>query len=472
MLYQSIAQQLHGLIDQGYYSPGERLPGVRKLAEQLEVSVSTIVKALQLLESNGVLMARPRSGYYVSPKQRTKAQMIGMSRPQSTPTPVTGQQVTMHMARVTEQGDYVSFGAALPHDDFFPMRAFQRSLQAATRTYVRDGAGSHFSPGLSALRVAIAQRMLRTGSDVSPDQIILTSGCHEALRLALGCVAERGDIVAIESPTFYGLLQVVTAHGIQVVEIPTDPQTGMSLSALELALEKWPIKAIMTVANVHNPLGTVTSDAHKQALVALARRYGTTIIEDDVYGDLVYTHERPRSIQSFDDPDQPVVVYCSSFSKTISQGARLGWIVAPETLVEPIGFSKYVTNHSVASLSERAVLHYLSQAKHDRYLRHIRYDYAQQVDRFQQAITTYFPDSVRLNQPQGGFLLWVELPESVDAFALSQTLLEHHISIAPGCLFSTEDKYNHCIRINCAQPWGERVEQALQQIGQLAKSWR
>lgn len=463
LLYQDIANRLHQQIETGVYNAGERLPGVRLLSQQFGVSVSTIVQAQRQLENEGSLEARPRSGYYICERQWSKPELPSPSSPPQRPMPVTGQELSLHLARVVNQADFIQLGAAVPHASFLPMRALQRSLNKVVRAYDNRAANYAFPPGLQNLQQQIARRMVASGDRVHPEDILITNGGHEALTLALRTVAQAGDIIAIESPTFYGLLQVIDSLGMKALEIPTDPQTGISLPALELALEQWPIKACVLIPNFHNPLGCLLSDTHKQALVKLAHKYQVPLIEDDIYADLAYNGERPRSLHSFDTHQR--IIYCSSFSKTVAQGLRLGWMLLPPQDLERATYFKYVTNLAAPTLSQLAIADYLEYGGHERYLRQVQLQYQQQVSLFARTLNKYLPEGTRISQPKGGFVLWVELPHHLDTLALTHRMIEHKVSIAPGCLFTASAKYTNCIRINCAQPWSPAVEKALINLG-------
>lgn len=463
LLYHEIAGRIHQQIETGIYVPGERLPGVRLLSQQFGVSVSTVVQAQRQLENEGSLEARPRSGYYICERPWIKPALPSPSTPPQRPMPVTGQELSLHLARVVNQEDFIQLGAAVPHANFLPMRALQRSLNKVVRLYDNRAANYAFPPGLLSLQQQIARRMLASGDRVHPEDILITNGGHEALTLALRTVATAGDIIAIESPTFYGLLQVIDSLGMKALEIPTDPQTGISLPALELALEQWPIKACVLIPNFHNPLGCLLSDAHKQALVKLANKHQVTLIEDDIYADLAYNGERPRSLHSFDQ--QRRTIYCSSFSKTVAQGLRLGWMLLPPEHLERATYFKYVTNLAAPTLSQLAVADYLEHGNHERYLRQVQNQYQQQVSLFARTLNKYLPAGTRISQPKGGFVLWIELAMGIDTLALAHRMIEHKVSIAPGRLFSASAKYTNCIRINCAQPWSPAVEKALITLG-------
>lgn len=465
-LYQEIAQKISDSVDSGIYLPGGKLPGVRRLSEQYSVSVSTIVQAQRQLENTGLIEARPRSGYYVCQRPWPQPQSPTTSKPTLEPTPVTGQQLVLQLAQLTNKPDFVQLGAAVPDNTFMPMHAFQRSLAKVVRHDYQQAANYVFPPGLPALQHQIVRRMYFSGTQVKTDQVLMTNGCQEALSLALQAVAKSGDIIAIESPTFYGLLQVIESLGMKALEIPTDPEQGISLTALELALDQWPVKACVLIPNFGNPLGSLMPDTNKRTLVKLADKHNLILIEDDIYGDLGFSGERPRSLLSYTSGNDSNVIYCSSFSKTVSQGLRVGWMVLPKRYFQRASYLKYISNLATPTISQLALADFLAHGGYERHLRKVQSGYAQQLSLFTRAISQYFPPDTRVTRPQGGFVLWLELPESVDTLKLCHRMLEHKISIAPGQIFSSTPKYKNCLRLNCAQPWSGKLEGSLRLLGE------
>ncbi|MCF6209464.1 MAG: PLP-dependent aminotransferase family protein [Gammaproteobacteria bacterium] len=465
--YEQVAKGLAGQIEQGVYLPGERLPGVRRLSKQFSVSISTIMQAHQLLEDRGLIRARPRSGYYVRTSVWQVPEQPAMTSPKPRPTRITGQQMAMQLSQATRQPEMIQLGAAIPHHSFLPTQAINRALLTVTRHQQRRSASYEFPPGSAELRQQIARRMLDAGCQIAPSKIIITSGCQEALTLCLRAVAKTGDIIALESPTFYGLLQVVEALGLKALEIPTHPQHGISLDALKLAIEQWPVKACAIVGNFNSPMGYCMSEDNKQTLIKLLDQHDIPLIEDDVYGDLAFDHHRPKAAKSFDTNGN--VLYCSSFSKTLSPGLRVGWMV-PGKYQEQIEYLKYITSLATPTLPQLAIADFLQRSGYDRYLRQVRGQYARQVARITRAVSQHFPEGTRVTQPVGGFVIWVELPEGTDAMIIFHQALAKGISIAPGPIFSASQKYTNFIRINCAQPWDERLEAAIIFLGKLAQA--
>ncbi len=463
--YEQVANEVARQIEQGVYLPGQKLPGVRKLSEQCGVSISTVIQAHQLLEDQGLIEARPRSGYYVRTRVRQIPEQPAMTSPTPKPTKISGQQLAMELSRACRQPGVVKLGAAVPNQLFLPIRAVNQSLTKVTREQTIRSASYEFPPGSPELRQQIARRMLDANCQIAPSDIVITSGCQEALTLCLRAVAKAGEIIALESPTFYGLLQVVESLGLKALEIPTDPQQGISLDALKLAIEQWPVKACVVVGNYNNPMGYCMPDADKQKLVRLLNRHNIPLIEDDVYGELTYDHHRPCAAKSFDKHHN--VLYCNSFSKTISPGLRVGWIV-PGKYQEQIEYLKYISSLATPTLSQLAIADFLQRGGYDRYLRQVRSQYVRQITLFTQAISKHFPEGTKVTRPQGGFVLWVELPRKINSLDIFHKAIANKISIAPGPIFSATGKYRNFIRINCAQPWNDEVEAAMIFLGRLA----
>ncbi len=464
--YESVAEHLLKAIDRGVYRPGERLPSVRQLSLQQQVSTATAVSALQLLEDQGHIEARQRSGYYVRPRLRSTLQEPAVSSPPREPTLVTGQELVLRLAKAANNPQFIQLGAAVPSPSFLPTQKTAQIAAAVARRYGQRLSNYEFPPGAPELRRQIARRMSEHGCAVDPNDILITNGCQEAMTLALRAVTEPGDIVAIESPTFYGLLQVIESLSLRAIEIPTHPRDGVSLDALQLACEQWPIQACIAVPNYSNPMGYCMPDARKRALVELLNRHRIVLIEDDIYGDLGFSLQRPSTVKSFDTEGR--VLYCSSFSKSLSPGLRIGWLI-PGALQEKTEYLKYVINLAAPTQAQLIVAEMLAHGGYDRYLRQARHRFRQAVERMAAAIGAYFPAGTRITQPEGGFLLWVELPDGIDALALTQQALALGISIAPGPIFSATQKYRNFIRLNCAVDWDERVDKALVKLGDLQK---
>ena len=307
--------------------------------------------------------------------------------------------------------------------------------------------------------------MLDSGCQLGPGDLVVTTGCHEALSTSIRAICAPGDIVAVDSPSFHGAMQTLKGLGMKALEIPTDPLTGISLDALELALEQWPIKAIQLTPNCNNPLGYIMPESRKRSLLTLAQRFDVAIIEDDVYGELAYTYPRPRTIKSFDEDGR--VLLCSSFSKTLAPGLRIGW-VAPGRYLERVLHMKYISTGSTAPQPQIAIAEFLKGGHFEPHLRRMRTQYQRNRDMMIDWVARYFPPGTRASRPQGSFMLWVELPEGFDTLKLNRALHDQGVQIAVGSIFSASGKYRNCLRMNYAAKPTAQIEEAVRKVGAAA----
>lgn len=466
LLYQQIARQLADDIQKGFYQPGERVPSVRKLSTQKGVSHATVLHAYATLEDQGLIRARPQSGYYVHQTPALTAPTPAISRVEP-PFAVTRSGIISEILSLSRRSDVMPLGAAVPSSEFLPLRALHQQMSKVTRFHSKKAYSYIFSPGYEPLRRQIAIRMRDAGAVVDPSRIVITNGCVEALQLCLRALTKPGDLIASESPSYYGLVQLCELLELKVIEIPTDPETGLSLESLEKAADKWPIKALVVTTRAGNPMGATMSESRQRKLVSMMAQRGIAVVEDDIYGELMFEPGRSKALKAFDCSD--TVLYCSSFSKTISPGVRTGWVIAGrhQDTIEKL---QTFTTLSACSVSQMAVAAYLENGGYDRHLRYIRQEYRRNLSQFQLAVQQYFPEGTQITRPKGGFILWVSLPGDVDAQVLFAQALEQGISIAPGAVFSNSDQFNHCLRLNCGVPWDHETERAVMTLGVLAKN--
>jgi DNA-binding transcriptional MocR family regulator len=320
-------------------------------------------------------------------------------------------------------------------------------------------------PGNEALRVQVARRALEAGCTLAPDDIVTTVGATEALNLCLRAVAKPGDVIAIESPAFFGILHIIESLGMRVCEVPTCPETGVCLDGLARRIKCCRIKACLFTLNYSNPLGSCMPDDKKQQLVSLLASHQIPLIEDDIYGNLTFGASRPKVAKAFDEDGW--VLLCDSFTKTLSPGYRVGWI-APGRFKAQVEYLKFVNTSATPTLPQMAIAEFLQIGGYDHHLRRIRRLYADQMQRVSEGVSRFFPETTKVTRPTGGMCLWVELPAQVDALELYHQALAAKISIAPGPLFSPKQGYKNFIRLNCGNPWSPEIENALRKLGELA----
>lgn len=441
------------------------MPSVRKLRTQLGVSISTAIQAYMVLESKGLIEARPQSGFYVKACSKDLPPEPTMSNPSPSATTVGVKSLVSKCFRVARIPDIVPLGVGTPSPVLLPVKQLNIILARAARNQGSLGVSYDFPPGNEELRRQIARLSLNWGCALSSQGIVTTAGAMEALNLCLRAVAGPGDTIAIESPTYYGILQTIESLGMKALEIPTHPRDGISLEALDSALKRHKVKACLLLPNFNNPLGSCMPDRNKKELVGMLARRRIPLIEDDIYGDLHFGPVRPKTVKAFDK--EGLVLLCSSFSKVLAPGYRVGWVAAGRyhTQVEEL---KFISSLATSSLPQVAIAEFLHNGRYDRHLRKLRKAIAAQVQLISLAISRYFPKGTRMTRPAGGMFLWVELPKSVNSLELHRKALEAKISIAPGPIFSARQKYQNFIRLNCGQPWSDRVEQALVTLGRLA----
>lgn len=462
--YERLADDLSTLIADGRVLPGDRLPSVRHLAAQRKLSVSTVVQALRTLETRGLVEARPQSGYYVRRRdaQRLPAGRAGGRRPVT----VSVSARLLEVLRTNEAAGMVPLGSALPSPALLCGPAITRlySRIARLRPNVLDGS-SHTDLNEAELVRAIVRRSVDMGGAVTPDELVITQSCTESLALCLSVVARPGDTIAVESPTYYVMLQMLEQMGLRAIEIPTHPRTGVSLEALDLATREGKVAACLLIPNGGNPLGSVMPDEQKQRLAALMAQRGVAVIEDDIYGDLCHVGHRPRPLHAFDTSGNTML--CTSLSKTVSPALRLGFVAGGRRAGD-IALAKTLMSGRTNPLTQQVIAEFIESRGFDAHLRRLRRDLARQIAQVRAAVLRHFPAGTRVSDPDGGFVLWLELPRGVDCTALHRDAVAERIAFVPGELFAAGSRYRNCLRLACGHPVDARMEAALARLGALA----
>jgi DNA-binding transcriptional MocR family regulator len=470
-LYLRVAQHYRGAIRTGTLVPGERMPSVRTLTRLHQVSLSTALQACRSLEDEGLLEARPRSGYFVRTPRR--AAIAPVAEPELAALDAA-QYVGIHdrvsnfVATSERHAVAVDFAAAYASPEAYPAEPLKNAAIRALRHHPELLVTPVASQGDPALRAVLARRALEAGMSLSPEDIVVTQGCIEALNIALRAVANPGDTIAVESPTYYGLLQVLETLGLRALEIPTSPGTGLSVEALQLAFQTHGrIAAVVVMPHFQNPLGCVMPDAHKQRLVALCEQHAVPVIEDDTYGALTADDVPLKALKAWDRSGN--VIYCASLRKTLAPGLRLGWISGGRWQAR-VQMLKYAQSRANEALSQMTTAEFMASSAYDRHLSRLRQRLKQQREQTAEAIAAYFPAGTRLSVPTGSLLLWVELPQRRSSQALFEQALAQGIRVAPGTLFSNSNRFDHFLRISCGFTFSAQAEQALRQLGQMASA--
>ncbi|MCF3098341.1 PLP-dependent aminotransferase family protein [Aeromonas australiensis] len=461
-LYQQLADRLQSQIDDGIWQPGERIPSIRQSCKTHGLSPMTVLQAYQLLESQGRILARPQSGYYV----KAASPQVLQHTPSQThySGSVDINDLVFEVLQASKSRDLVPLGMSVADPTLFPHPQLGRALASCMRKLDPFSTVADLPPGNEALRRAIAQRYASDGVAVNPQEIIITTGAMEALSLSLQVLTEPGDWVVVESPTFYGALQAIERLKLKAVEIPVIPGVGIDLALLEDALTRIPVKACWLMGNVQHPLGHTMPDSHKARLMVLLNLYAVPLVEDDVYAEVYFGRERPKPIKHWDRRGDSLL--CSSFSKCLAPGFRVGWVVAGPH-AERVQRLQLMSTLSTNVPSQLALAEMLRQGGVDAHFRRLRHTLAQRQQQMRAALQRLLPGEVQISSPDGGYFLWLALPAHFDSRALHAKALGSGFSVAPGALFSSQGQHNHCLRLNSSHPWSEQLEQALTRLAAL-----
>lgn len=461
--YLQLVEQIQAQIDAEVWQPGEKLPSLRDQVNLSGMSLMTVMHAYQVLESQGVIVSRPQSGYYVAPRAEFLSQPVNHQKVQLAEA-VDINSFIFDVLQACRDPLIIPFGCAFPDPELFPQRQLMRALNNVSHSMTPGDAINNLPPGNEVLRKTLARRYAQQGITVSPDEIVITNGAMEALNLSLQAVTEPGDWVVVENPTFYGALQIIERLKLKAVAIATDPQHGMDLNELEQALTCWPVKACWLMTNQQSPVGFTLSREKKKALVTLLAAHQVALIEDDVYSELGFGADKPLPAKEFDRHGS--VLHCSSFSKSLVAGFRVGWVAAGKQ-AQRIQRLQLMSTLATSTPMQLALANYLGTQSYDSHLRKLRRVLEQRKNLARQSLKRHLPYGAKINDSRGGYFLWIELPGKVDATQLYYRALEHNISIAPGSMFSSGQQYANYFRFNTSWPWDSAQEAAVAILGGL-----
>ena len=463
-LYHRIANRFEQMIEKKALLAGDKLPSVRQLSKDQNVSMSTAFQAYYYLESKGLIEARPKSGYYVryNPSMTIKTPSTRIPEiPLRKDQPLL--QLLAEVYKSLDKEDLVWLSLAAPDPAYLPVAKLNKRMKYAI---------SHHNctryaeiQGIKRLRTQIAKLAFNWGGIYQPDDIVVTAGCMEAIIMCLQTITQPGDAVAIQSPTYFGIFMALESLGLTAIEVKTDAETGIDIPSLEKTLDAYPeIKACLFVSNFNNPLGSLMSDTQKKELVKMLNKREVALIEDDIYGELYFGSARPRTCKSFDTTGN--VMYCSSLSKSLAPGARIGWII-PGRWKNQVIEQKLVHTISTNTAAQEGMAHFLEKGRCELHMKRLRKELYLNYFRYLKVITDHFPSDIRISRPKGGFVLWLELDKNIDAYQLYSKALESGISIAPGQLFSKQGNYRNFIRLSFAAPLNKKTIWGIEWLGKL-----
>lgn len=466
LLYLRVAEQLERQIADDVLNVGDKLPSVRELSKLQGISVSTALQAYYYLEGKGLIASKPQSGYYVRFSPQLAPEKPAVSKPLLSPISRNIDELISEVYDNWTDPRITRFSLSVPAPALLPVAKLNKAMLQALRDMPGNGTSYEQVKGNPELRRQIARWSLNWGGRLSEDDLITTAGAMNAISYALMALTKPGDLVAVESPCYFGTLRLLNSLGLKVLELPTHPDTGIAPDDLKKAIAKHSIKVCLLVTNFGNPLGHCMPDEAKKEVVQLLAQHNIPLIEDDLYGDVYFGKKRPRSCKTFDETGN--VLWCSSISKTLAPGYRVGWI-APGKHYDAVKRMKLYHNITSASPEQAAIAAFLATGRYEHHLRSLRHTLHANCQQYIRAISEYFPEGTRVTHPEGGFILWLELDKKIDTQALYHTAMKHRISIAPGAMFSMQDRYHHCMRLSYGMVWSPALENALKRLGGMVK---
>ena len=465
VLYQKIANTIQEQIFSETLKIGDKLPSIRAFQKLHDVSMNTIKQAFLELESKSLIESRPKSGFYVSKTSNRKLLIPSMNKLKLSEQKTTSEDLITKVFDSLSDKGITRFSIGVPDPGLLPIAKLNKGLAKVVRNLEESGTSYEPVQGSANLRRNLAKWAIVLEGKLTEDDFVTTSGAMNAIFNCLMAVTKRGDTIAIESPVYFGIIQIAQNMGLNIIELPTHPTTGVDLEALKKVIHKVDVCCFMS--NFSNPLGSLMPDENKQELVKMLTHHNIPLIEDDLYGNLFFGTVRPKPCKYYDEAG--IVMWIGSVSKTLAPGYRVGW-VAPGKFKDKIIRQKMAQTVCMPSLYQEVIADFLEHGRYDHHLRNLRSTLYTNSLHFQRTIEDNFPENTKISQPQGGSFLWLELDKSIDTAVLYDTAIQQKIGFAPGRIFTQHDQYHNCMRLNFGLEWKEKVEFDLKRLGQLVKN--
>ena len=474
-LYKQICTGLREAILSGELAEGTRLPTERALARELGVNRTTVMNAYNELASEGLIEGHVGRGTMVKRgdihnniepfEQETPSWLFGLAANEEL-TLGPDARILSEITAMSERKEMISFATGTPAPDLLPAELL-RSIVNNELPGARQSALDYCPvEGLQSLRREIAARMRSRGVVVDPRHILILSGSTQGIGLIGRLLLNAGDEVIVETPTYLGAIQAFRALGARVIGIPTD-KDGMRVDLLDAILARRSPRFIYLLPTFQNPTGAVMSPERRRRLLLLAQRYQVPIVEDDPYGEIYFNGVAPQPLKALDVHGN--VLYLSTFSKILAPGLRVAWLVAPEQMIERLSLHKQIFDLNTNAMGQWLVSAILRHGYLDEHLVLLRQRYKQKRDSMLQAISSYWPTSVRVSTPGGGFHLWCHLPATISARALLREAAHEHVAFVIGEPFHIDGGGHHAIRLSFAYPSLEHIEEGVRRIGNVMK---
>ena len=465
--YQLLAQQITQKIYTGELSADQRLSSLRQFAAQQRISLNTAKSCYELLEANGLIYVKEKSGYFVQ-EQAPGREIAVPEHPDFQPKvrEISNLELQIQIHEAAIDSKLIHLGSIQLSPNLVPSKALSRSIQRALKYCKPEDFLYSDRQGHVRLREALSAHWSEDGFHIAPEQIYVSNGCMPALSVMIQSLSAEGDSIIVPTPNYNGQLQLLALLKRKIIEIPADTE-GFDLERLEQAMQHSGAKLCLLTANFQNPLGFCLSNTEKQKIAQLAAKYQCHVIEDDIYAECSFSAARPLPIQYWDQ--QGYVVYCGSVSKSLSPSYRVGWFCIPPRL-KHLHAKLIIQNISVNTPLQLGLADLIYSRAYRQHLSQLRPKLMKQVEQYRQFIVQAFAGvAVRINHPQGSYALWLQFPEHVDGLALYYHALQQGINIVPGLLFGEDRRYNNCIRLNAGHELSAEIQQAILQLAHWVK---
>jgi DNA-binding transcriptional MocR family regulator len=467
--YEEVAAKVTGIIKNLRLNAGERVPSVRQVSKELQVSMATVFQAYHLLEAKGLIVSRPRSGYFVNATAKNTLIQKPTGKYIPLPSQVTLNNMIANMIKNVREFGAVNFSIVAPVNEMLPISRISKAVRETLKDVTGDSFQYPLIEGHPRLVKQIVRQTIDWETSLATDDVLVTNGCIEAINFCLDAVAKPGDIILVESPTPYGILQIMERRNLLALEIMTHPDTGLDLDQLALAIEQHKIAACVLTTICNSPIGCGMPRENIISLVQLLSEHNIPLIEDDALGDLSFTHPRPLPAKAYDKTNN--ILYCASFSKTLGSGFRIGW-VSGGRYHEQLKRFKYISNFFTNGILQDAIGRFLETGLYNAHVKNMKTALQQNMVRYMGSINHYFPDEIKIAEPKGGFSIWLELPAHIDAWELHRRALREGIGICPGQIFSTTSQYDNYIRINYCPIWNTKIDRHLEKLAILIRKYK
>lgn len=464
-MYLQFADVIENQIKSGLLSVGDKLPSIREVCAETGYSMSTVSKAYYEVESRSLIESRPQSGYYVSNISARIIAEPSASTPILTVENIEREDLVDLVYGDMRKKNLTMLSLGFPSNELLPIAKLNKGMVQAMRQLPNSGTSYEEIQGNSNLRKEIARWSFTWGGSLTEEDIITTPGCISAISDCLLTLTKPGDTIITESPVYFGILQLASSLGLYVMELPTNMTTGIELEAVKKTLAANKVKACVLMSNFSNPSGSMMPNEHKKEIVRLMDFYNVPLIEDDIHGDLYFGASRPTNCKTYDESG--IVLCCSSVSKSLAPGYRVGW-VSPGKFKKEVLRTKLYHTISSPTITHEVVGDFLKNGRYENHLRKIRQILNRNCNNYINTVLESFPAGTKVSQPQGGFFLWVELDQKIDTAAFYHLALKHNISIAPGRIFSFQNQFSNCMRLSFGLPWSNELRESIRTLGRLA----